>query len=61
MIYLRTFKFIDFDQTPMPILVVFLFLMGLLFLFIGLLAQLIINQSSREDYIEKSIKEIIEN
>ena len=61
MIYLRTFEFIDFDQTPMPILVVFLFLMGLLFLFIGLLAQLIINQSSREDYIEKSIKEIIEN
>jgi glycosyltransferase involved in cell wall biosynthesis len=61
MIYLKIFNFVDFDQTPLPILTVFLFLMGLLFLFIGLLAQLIINQSSRQDYIEKSIKEIIEN
>ena len=48
-----------FIQTPLPLLVIFLAMIGLIFLFIGILAQLIINQdiknTKKESYIEEKI------
>ena len=49
----------SFIQTPLPLLVIFLIMVGLIFLFIGILAQLIINldikNSNKESNIEKKI------
>ncbi len=61
MIYNKVFNNMDLDSTPLPILVVFLIFMGFLFLFIGLLAQLIINSTLENNSIDKLIKEKIEN
>jgi len=61
-IYMVILKFYfdrTFIQTPLPLLVVFLAMIGLNFLFIGILAQLIINQDKgilkQEDNIEEKI------
>ncbi len=61
MIYNKFGNGIELDATPLPILVVFLIFMGFLFLFIGLIAQLIINSSSDKNIIDTFIKEKIEN
>jgi sortase (surface protein transpeptidase) len=49
----------SFIQTPLPLLIIFLVMIGLIFLFIGILAQLIINQdrnnSKKEDYIKEKL------
>ena len=60
MIYNKIFLNVDLDQTPLPILTVFLLFMGFLFLFIGLLSQLILNIKS-DDNLSNYIKEKIEN
>ena len=52
---------IELDATPLPILIVFFVLMGLLFLFIGLIAQLIINTISEKSDLNNTIKEKLEN
>ena len=49
----------SFIQTPLPLLVIFLIMIGLIFLFIGILAQLIINQDSKNINKEINIKEKI--
>ena len=61
-IYMLILKYIygtSFIQTPLPLLIIFLIMVGLIFLFIGILAQLIINQDSKntknENYVEKKI------
>ena len=61
MLYNKLFKGIDLDGTPLPILVVFLIFVGFLFLFIGLLAQLIINISSNDKNLDNVIREKEEN
>ena len=48
----------SFISTPLPLLVIFLFMIGLIFLFIGFLAQLIINQDKSNNKIN-TIKEKI--
>ena len=60
MIYNKIFLNVDLDQTPLPVLTVFLLFMGFLFLFIGLLSQLILNIKS-DDNLSSYIKEKIEN
>ena len=47
----------SFILTPLPLLVVFFLMVGLIFLFIGLLAQLIINQSNKKELNNNTIKE----
>ena len=49
-IYMLVLKYnydTSFIQTPLPLLIIFLLMIGLIFLFIGILAQLIINQSNK--------------
>ena len=61
MIYNKIYKGVDLDGTPLPILIVFFIFMGFLFLFIGLIAQLIINKDTKKDSIEENIAEKLEN
>jgi len=61
MLYNKFFKGIDLDGTPLPILIVFLIFVGFMFLFIGLLAQLIINFSSNDKNLDNVIREKDEN
>ena len=49
----------SFIQTPLPLLVIFLVMIGLIFLFIGILAQLIINQDVKNTKKENNIEEKI--
>jgi len=61
-IYMLVLKYIydtSFIQTPLPLLVIFLIMIGLIFLFIGILAQLIINQGSKNIGKYSNIKEKI--
>jgi glycosyltransferase involved in cell wall biosynthesis len=61
-IYMIVLKFIyntSFIQTPLPLLIIFLLMVGLIFLFIGILAQLIMNQDKSSDKIKDSIVEKI--
>ena len=59
MLILKYFYATSFIQTPLPLLVFFLIMIGLIFLFIGILAQLIINQDSKNINKESNIKEKI--
>jgi len=59
MLILKYFYATSFIQTPLPLLVIFLIMIGLIFLFIGILAQLIINQDSKNINKEINIKEKI--
>ena len=59
MLILKYFYATSFIQTPLPLLVIFLIMIGLIFLFIGILAQLIINQDSKNINKKSSIKEKI--
>ena len=59
MLILKYFYATSFIQTPLPLLVIFLIMIGLIFLFIGILAQLIINQDSKNINKENNIKEKI--
>ena len=59
MLVLKYFYETSFIQTPLPLLVIFLIMIGLIFLFIGILAQLIINQDSKNIKNESNIKEKI--
>ena len=59
MIVLKYFYSTTFIQTPLPLLIIFLVMVGLIFLFIGILAQLIINQDSKNNNKENNIKEKI--
>ena len=59
MIALKYFYDTSFIQTPLPLLVIFLFMIGLIFLFIGILAQLIINQDSKNTTNEINIEQKI--
>jgi len=61
-IYMLILKYVyetSFILTPLPLLVIFLFMIGLIFLFIGILAQLIINQGSGDIKKENQIEEKI--
>jgi len=61
-IYMLILKYIygtSFIQTPLPLLVIFLIMVGLIFLFFGILAQLIINQDSKNTNKESNIVEKI--
>lgn len=49
----------SFIQTPLPLLVIFLIMIGLIFLFIGILAQLIINQDNDNKIKRSNIQEKI--
>ena len=59
MLILKFYFDTTFIQTPLPILIIFLFMIGLIFLFIGILAQLIINQDknnfNKKELIEEKI------
>ena len=57
MLYLKYFLGGSFILTPLPILTVFFLLTGIIFLFIGILAQLIINQQDERENIKNVIKE----
>ena len=59
MLILKYFYATSFIQTPLPLLIIFLIMIGLIFLFIGILAQLIINQDSKNINKENNIKEKI--
>ena len=59
MIVLKYFYDTSFIQTPLPLLSIFLFMIGLIFLFIGILAQLIINQDKKNADNKKNIEKII--
>ena len=59
MIILKYFYATSFIQTPLPLLVIFLIVVGLIFLFIGILAQLIINQDHKNSKKEINIEEKI--
>ena len=59
MIILKYFYGTSFILTPLPLLVIFLIMIGLIFLFIGFLAQLIINQDKTNDKHKNTIKEKI--
>ena len=61
-IYMVVLKFsynTSFIQTPLPLLVIFLLMIGLIFLFIGILAQLLINQDNKTLNKQSNIKEKI--
>ena len=60
MIFLKYMYGTSFILTPLPILCVFLFMTGLIFLFIGFISQLIINQSKTLDKKENNIAQKIE-
>ena len=57
MLYLKYFLGGSFILTPLPILAVFFLLAGIIFLFIGILAQLIINQQEERENMKNVIKE----
>tara|TARA_B100001167_G_C16754145_1_gene297840 strand:- start:1179 stop:1376 length:198 start_codon:yes stop_codon:yes gene_type:complete len=57
MLYLKYFLGGSFILTPLPILTVFFLLAGIIFLFIGILAQLIINQQEERENMKNAIKE----
>ena len=59
MLILKYFYATSFIQTPLPLLVIFLIMVGLIFLFIGILAQLIINQDIKNTKNEKNIEKKI--
>ena len=59
MLILKYFYATSFIQTPLPLVIIFLIMIGLIFLFIGILAQLIINQDSKNINKESNIKEKI--
>ena len=59
MIILKYYFDTSFIQTPLPMLVIFLVMIGLIFLFIGIIAQLIINQSNQNIKKHSNIKEKI--
>ena len=59
MIILKFYYETSFIQTPLPMLVIFFIMIGLIFLFIGILAQLIINQGNKNINKESNIKEKI--
>ena len=59
MIILKYYYDTSFIQTPMPLLVIFFVMVGLIFLFIGILAQLIINQGNKNISKHSNIKEKI--
>jgi len=59
MLILKYFYATSFIQTPLPLLIIFLIMIGLIFLFIGILAQLIINLDSKNINKESNIKEKI--
>ena len=59
MLILKYFYATSFIQTPLPLVVIFLIMIGLIFLFIGILAQLIINQDSKYRNKENNIQEKI--
>tara|TARA_B110000438_G_C15736936_1_gene616735 strand:+ start:386 stop:1342 length:957 start_codon:yes stop_codon:yes gene_type:complete len=59
MLILKFFYETSFILTPLPVLVIFLIMIGLMFLFIGFLAQLIINQDKLSDNKNNYIKEKI--
>ena len=58
MLILKYFYATSFIQTPLPLLIIFLIMIGLIFLFIGILAQLIINQDSKNINKEHNAKNI---
>ena len=60
MIYLKYAYGTSFILTPLPVLSVFLFMSGIIFLFIGFISQLIINQSKHNAKQENVISEKIE-
>ncbi len=60
MIYLKYAYGTSFILTPLPILSVFFFMSGLIFLFIGFISQLIINQSRHNAKQENAISKKIE-
>ena len=57
MIVLKYMYDTSFILTPLPLLIIFLLMIGLIFLFIGFLAQLIINQdkANNNDTIKEKI------
>ena len=57
MLYLKYFLGGSFILTPLPILTIFFLLAGIIFLFIGILAQLIINQQEERENMKNVIKE----
>ena len=57
MLYLKYFLGGSFILTPLPILTVFFLLAGIIFLFIGILAQLIINQQEERENRKSSYTE----
>ncbi len=59
MIILKFIYDTSFIQTPLPLLVIFLLMVGIIFLFIGILAQLIINQGNKTVNKDNNIKEKI--
>ena len=59
MIVLKYYYDTSFIQTPLPLLVIFFVMIGLIFLFIGIIAQLIINQGNQNMSKQSSIKEKI--
>jgi len=59
MIILKYYYDTSFIQTPLPLLIIFLVMIGLIFLFIGIIAQLIINQSNQDNKKHSNIKEKI--
>ena len=60
MIYLKVAHGTSFILTPLPLLTIFLFMISLIILFIGFLAQLIINQAKTEQNLQKNVTEKIE-
>jgi len=59
MIVLKYYYDTSFIQTPLPLLVIFFVMIGLIFLFIGIIAQLIITQGNQNMSKHTSIKEKI--
>ena len=59
MLVLKFFYETSFILTPLPILVIFFLMIGLMFLFIGFLAQLIINQDKETNSEINSVEEKI--
>ena len=57
MLYLKYFLGGSFFLTQLPILTIFFLLAGIIFLFIGILAQLIINQQDERENMKNVIKE----
>lgn len=59
MVILKFFYETSFIKTPLPLVVIFLIMIGLIFLFIGILAQLIINQGNENNDKSDNVKEKI--